>query len=79
MLKWKIIFAVSLQILCAYIAGGLSFWYWFALTYCVGGTINHSLTLGMHEVSHNMAFHSFQFNRYFGMFTNIPLGIPSFV
>ena len=54
---------------------------WFTimlLSYCFGGVINHSLTLAVHEVAHNLAFgHSRLIaNRAFGMFANLPIGIP---
>lgn len=79
MLKYKILFVVFLQLVMSRLASGLSWPAWFALTYVVGGTLNHSLTLAMHEVSHNLAFHSFQLNKIFGIFVNFPLGIPSFM
>ncbi len=79
-LKFKIIFVVCLQVAGAAVASHLSSWWaWLAWTYVVGGTFNHTLTLGMHEVSHNLAFRSFFLNKLFGMFTNLPLGIPSFM
>jgi len=55
-------------------------WPWvLLLAYCVGGVINHSMTLGMHEISHNLAFRSPNANRWFGMIANLPLGVPSSV
>lgn len=79
MLKWKILAAVATQVFMAWVVSGMH-WAWVvALAYLVGGSINHSMTLGMHEVSHNLAFSSPKLNKWFGLFTNLPLGIPSFV
>lgn len=79
MLKWKIIFAVSLQVLLSWIVSGMSWGWTMVLAYTVGGVINHSMTLAMHEVSHGLAFATPIINKWFGMFTNLPLGLPAFM
>ncbi len=79
MLKWKIVVAVSTQVLLSWIVSGMSWGWLVVLAYAVGGVINHSMTLAMHEVSHYLAFSTPIYNRWFGMFTNLPLGLPSFM
>lgn len=80
MLAPKVLFLVALQVCMAKVASTIdSFALLFFLTYTVGGTLNHSLTLGMHEISHNLAFKRLVYNRVLGVVCNMPLGIPSFV
>jgi sphingolipid delta-4 desaturase len=48
-------------------------------TYLVSGTINHMMTLAVHELSHNLGFKTRWMNRYLAIFANIPMGIPAAV
>ena len=50
----------------------------FLLAYCIGGVINHALLLSIHEISHNVIFGNARplANRLFGMFVNLPIGVP---
>lgn len=48
----------------------------FTIAYVVGGTCNHSLTLAIHEMSHNLFFKSPSYNHFYSFFCNIPLVIP---
>jgi len=45
--------------------------------YVVGGTLNHSLQLAVHELSHNLCFESPSCNKVLALFCNLPTGVPS--
>jgi sphingolipid delta-4 desaturase len=77
-LKYTVTAMVLLQLFSAYLLRDAS-WIMIAITgYVWGGVINHSMTLAIHEISHNVAFGN-QWpaaNRAFGIFGNLILGIP---
>jgi sphingolipid delta-4 desaturase len=50
---------------------------WFFLCWSVGGTLTHWLSLGNHELSHNLGFRSTFHNEILGMVSNCAQGIPS--
>ena len=77
-LKYIVIALVLFQIISCYFISQLPWSLVLLLAYCLGGVINHSLTLAIHEISHNMAFGNSRplSNRFFGMFANLPVGIP---
>eukprot|EP00934_Nitzschia_sp_Nitz4_P000589 Nitzschia sp. Nitz4//scaffold19_size178191//136801//137763//NITZ4_002002-RA/size178191-processed-gene-0.85-mRNA-1//-1//CDS//3329540756//589//frame0 len=55
----------------------LSNWAWLLLCYSVGGTLTHWLSLGNHELSHNMCFKKTMYNEMLGMVANCAQGLPS--
>lgn len=72
---------VFVQIFMAYMVRNMSMTELFVLTYVVSGTLNHSLSVGLHELSHNLAFgpHRPLANRLLGYFANLPMGVPAFI
>jgi len=50
-------------------------------SYFIGGVINHSLVLAIHDIGHNTSFGNSKpsWNRFFSMWANLPCGIPSAV
>lgn len=77
-LKWVVTAMVLTQVLCCFLVQALS-WKWLLFwAYMFGGCINHSLTLAIHDISHNVAFgnKSAVLNRLFGIFANLPVGVP---
>ncbi|CAM9830713.1 sphingolipid delta(4)-desaturase/C4-monooxygenase DES2 [Lampetra fluviatilis] len=77
-LKWVVSVMVLVQVLMLYLVSDLS-WKWVMFwAYGLGGCINHSLTLAIHDISHNAAFGNkmARWNRLFGMFANLPIGVP---
>lgn len=77
-LKWVVSAMVVTQLLACYLVHQLS-WKWiFFWAYAFGGCINHSLTLAIHDISHNVAFGNklAKWNRWFAMWANLPIGLP---
>lgn len=77
--KWQVTGMVTLQLVSFWLLRDAS---WVTLTlvaYMFGGVINHALMLAIHEICHNHAFGPGRSlpNRLFGMFANLPVGIPS--
>lgn len=56
--------------------GTLKFW---LISYFFGAIMAQALFLAAHEISHNLAFKTLNANRWFGMFTNLPLVLPFFI
>nr|XP_039259033.1 LOW QUALITY PROTEIN: sphingolipid delta(4)-desaturase DES1-like [Styela clava] len=77
--KWVVCAQVAAQFVACYLVRDLS-WPWLLLwAYILGGTLNHSLTLAIHEMSHNQAYghgSKSRWNGIFAMFANLPIGIP---
>lgn len=78
--KYKVLVALLIQTAIAVNIVNCDWWVILVVAYSVGGTINHSMTLAMHEISHNLAFdNSLFFNTVVGFLSNLPLGIPAFI
>merc|ERR1712168_789553 len=70
---------VVVQVIAAYAVSSLSWPLVILAAYVFGGTINHSMSLAIHEISHNLAFgHSRPMaNRFLGIFGNVIIGLPT--
>jgi sphingolipid 4-desaturase/C4-monooxygenase len=66
------------QVSLAVYATRLSWPVWFVVSYTMGGTLTHWLSLGNHELSHNLCFKKPLHNTMLGMLANMAQGIPSF-
>lgn len=80
-MKYKVVLIVLFQITTAWLFGTYLDLSWptiFLLAYLLGGVVNHSMTLAIHEIAHNLAFgHSRPLaNRLLGMFANLPIALP---
>lgn len=78
--KWVVLSLVFFQFAMTYAVSYFDF-SWpllFLITYVVCGTVNHSLLLAIHEIAHNAAFGPLKpkLNRAFGIFANLPIGVP---
>ncbi|XP_021511241.1 sphingolipid delta(4)-desaturase DES1-like [Meriones unguiculatus] len=78
-LIWIIPIMLLVQLVAFYLVKNLE-WKWVLFcAYVFGGSINHSLAIASHEISHESSFfghHKASWTRWFGIFANLPLGIP---
>jgi sphingolipid delta-4 desaturase len=74
---WMTLSLVCIQLTLAYKLQDASYWLILPLAYVIGGTINHSLQLAVHELSHNLCWESQIANKFTAMLANIPTGFPS--
>lgn len=76
--KWQCLIIVGLQLtMCYLLKDTTNYWLFFALMYCVGGTLNQMCSLAIHEVSHFLAFEKEVHNRLLAIFANLPLCVPA--
>lgn len=72
------IFTVVVQLFMAFWVSDMeSLTYLLLLTYGVSGTLNHSLLLAMHEVTHDLCFKQRWANQALAIVANIPMGVPA--
>jgi sphingolipid delta-4 desaturase len=68
---------VAAQLTLAVMTIKLPFWQWLLAAYALGGTLTHWLSLGNHELCHNLCFKNTFANEVLGMVANLAQGIPS--
>ena len=79
-LTFPIVVAIFLtQLIVAWAVSSSPWWLLFVTAWCVGGTLNHSLQLAVHELSHGLCFASPLANRSAAIFANLVTGFPSSV
>lgn len=74
--KYWVAMVVALQFVVAYYIKDAPAWLFWLAVYCVGGTLNHSLFLVIHEISHNLLFQSPFLNTVWLFVANLPVGVP---
>ncbi|XP_075496319.1 sphingolipid delta(4)-desaturase DES1-like [Primulina tabacum] len=72
----KIAAAVSLQLWTGTFLHDAGWLMILVLAYFFGSFLNHNLFLAIHELSHNLAFSTPVYNRWLGIFANLPIGVP---
>jgi sphingolipid delta-4 desaturase len=78
MLTFPIVVGIFLvQVAGAYYSQQLSFPVWLLCCWGISGTLNHTLQLATHEITHNLCFPNALANRFLGIFANLSTGVPS--
>ena len=67
---------VAAQLGLAYSLRDAPWWLILLVAYALGGIVNQALLLAIHELSHNLAFKKPWLNRAYGLFINLPVGVP---
>ena len=78
--KYEVMAIVLFQFFMVYIVANtqMSWLYLTLITYLVSGTMNHSILLAQHDITHNNAFGYTRplANKIFSLFANLPIGVP---
>ncbi len=74
--KYVCVALVMIQCTIAFALRDAPWWLIVVVAYALGGLINQSLLLAIHEISHNLAFRRPLANRLFSLFVNLPIGVP---
>jgi len=72
-----VILIIGIQLSVAYYLRNSSWNILLLLAWIIGGTLNHSLQLAVHELSHNLAFHNQTANKLLAICGNLTTGFPS--
>lgn len=72
----KITVVVLIQLATATLLHDARFLKLLVIAYFFGSFLNHNLFLAVHELSHNLAFSTPSYNRWLGIFANLPIGVP---
>ena len=75
--KYKVLFWVFIQLLSLHLLQGATWQTWLFCCYTLSGSINHMMTLAMHELSHNLGAKGVTSNRLLAILANLPMGIPA--
>ena len=69
---------VLVQVITSYLLRNESWMTIVIVGYCFGGVVNHSMTLALHEVGHNLAYGHAKpmWNRIIGFIGNLVIGVP---
>jgi sphingolipid delta-4 desaturase len=74
-----ILFVVSLQFVIAYFLSGQAWWLTIPAAFLIGAFADHTLFVLIHEASHNLIFKNRTLNTIFGIISDLPKVVPSYV
>jgi sphingolipid delta-4 desaturase len=75
--KYTVLASMLLQVFSLHLLQGAAWYTWLFCCYTLSGTINHMLTLAMHEAAHGLTAKGVTRNRIIGIFANLSMGIPA--
>lgn len=76
-IKYKVIATFLIQLASLELLQGAPWYTWLFCCYTLSGSVNHGLTLAMHELSHNMGAKQVVYNRLLAILANLPMGVPA--
>ena len=73
------ILVVTLQFMIAYLLADQSWWMTIIVAFFIGAFADHALFVLIHEASHNLIFKNRTLNTIFGIISDLPKVVPSYV